>query len=127
MGVSPSFFLPACGMCSHVGSPVRPMWRVAHRTTERRKTLCYFFIGCPHSEEVADSKTIRSDPKEWAEIEAKWAARAKELFTQRTKGWSATATDRFRMALEAKSTLPGATIPLDLDLGSEPKRIGDTI
>ncbi len=110
----PTFLLPACSACSSRGDIDAPRWKFAHCTSAKRGHRCYIFSGCRHAFEVSPTMPIQDDPKEWARIEAAWAAKTEELFTVRTARWTEPQRQDFRRALLARAWLPGATEALNL-------------
>lgn len=120
----PTFSLPPCPACSSLVSLDRPFWKFAHNTSAKRKRNCYSWTGCKHSDEVAVEGKFYDDPEEWSLVEDAWAERARQLFADRTEGWTKPATEGLRRALDDKAFLVGAVaeLPFSPDPPAQQKR-----
>ena len=100
MNATPSFYLPACPMCSSLITLERPFWKSARLTTHRTGNPTYMFSGCKHAVDATNRPKLRDDPAEWSDVESEWATRAIKLFEDRTERWSTEAKAAFRHALD---------------------------
>ncbi len=108
---APSFSLPPCPLCSSRLMLERPAWHYASNTSARRKVKCYFFTGCKHAAEVSPPATLHDGG--FAELEARWAAKAQQLFTQQTAQWKDHEREVWRAKLADSAFLPGTTATLN--------------
>lgn len=100
----PTFLLPGCPACSFPpnrlqlfeGIAERPRWQYAHRTSEKRKERCYFWVGCKHATALAPDATKSPVGHEaFAEIEEKWRAALAALLAEKTAKWTETRRAEF--------------------------------
>lgn len=115
---SPTFTLPACALCSHRGSLIRPTWRNARLTSYRTGQPHWIFSGCQHAVDPSKAPALHSTEESWRQVEEKWAKEFEAMFEAKTARWSVLQRANFRVELMAGATLPGVADALPLSPGS---------
>ena len=75
--------MKACPNCSY-----QPSWHFCRNVSFTKKDLHFTFVGCSHVDAFRGQQFFTVADADRPAYEARWNAKAEELFAQYTKGWA---------------------------------------